>query len=361
LRGYFPDAEITFIGLPWAADLIGRLPYIDRFVIFPGYEGIAEVPYQPERTQTFLADARAAGYDLAIQMHGNGTISNGFIADLGARVSLGYRRGGDSRLTLSLPYRPAEHEVLRWLRLVGSLSRSEMSGREGEIGEDQAPIDQLQSSTSLDFPIGEDEKVRAAQLLGVTVGAPTVGLHPGAKDPARRWPTKHFAALADALVDRYGATIVLTGGVDECELTAAIVQAMSYPALDLAGQTDLGLFGALISRLDLLVTNDSGPAHLAAATGTPSAVLFGPGRPDQWGPLDRQRHRVIDALALGGPGADPATALERLTVEPVQAVCEDILESAARRRQTADRDLLASEVGRPLSVGDPHYSKEQKC
>src|SRR5215207_9031922 len=69
LRQRFPSAEITLIGLPWAADLVERLPYLDRLAVFPGYPGIAEAPYQAVRTTGFLAEARAAGYDLAFQMH----------------------------------------------------------------------------------------------------------------------------------------------------------------------------------------------------------------------------------------------------------------------------------------------------
>ena len=66
--------------------------------------------------------------------------------------------------------------------------------------------------------------------------------------------------------------------------------------------TDLGEFAAVISALDLLVTNDTGASHVAAATRTPSVVLFGPTRPDRWAPLDRSRHQVIDAVSSPGPG-----------------------------------------------------------
>src|SRR5215216_2909145 len=121
LRRRYPAAEITLIGLPWAEELVRRLPYIDRLLPFPGYPGIPEVEYCPERTAAFLSTARAYSYDLAIQMHGSGGISNGFVADLGARMSLGYRQGTDERLLMSLPYCPDEHEVVRWLRLIETL------------------------------------------------------------------------------------------------------------------------------------------------------------------------------------------------------------------------------------------------
>lgn len=93
LRERFPAAEITLIGLPWARELVDRLDTVDRLLIFPGYQGIPEAEYHPERTAAFLAAARAYGYDLAIQMHGDGGITNGFVAELGARHTLGYRPG----------------------------------------------------------------------------------------------------------------------------------------------------------------------------------------------------------------------------------------------------------------------------
>jgi ADP-heptose:LPS heptosyltransferase len=101
---------------------------------------------------------------------------------------------------------------------------------------------------------------------------------------------------------------------------------MRQPALDLAGRTDLGSLAALVARLDLLITNDTGASHVAAATGTPSVILFGPNRPEVWAPLDRHRHRVVAASALASDGIDPAHALQHLPVEPVFALCQEQLD-----------------------------------
>ncbi len=311
LRRHFPAAEITLIGLPWARDLVARLPYLDRFEEFPGHPGIAEVPYDPERAEPALARLRAAGYDLAVQMHGDGRTSNGFVAALGARATLGYRIGADDRLSLALPWVDDEHEALRWLRLVACLG---------------APTD----DTRLDFPTTPAEDRRATDLLAVAHGnGPLVALHAGAKDAARRWPPECFALLADHLVERWGARIVLTGAAGERDLTAAVRSAMGAPALDLAGATDLGPFAALIARLDLLVTNDTGASHLAAATGTPSVVLFGLSRPARWAPLDRTCHRAVDAADI--TGIDPRHALAALPVASVLAACDEALRACQDR------------------------------
>ena len=84
IRRQFPEAEISLIGLPWARSLVRRFAhYLDRFVEFPGYPGIDEVPVCPERTARFLEEQQAYGYDLAIQMHGSGRTSNAVVIDLG--------------------------------------------------------------------------------------------------------------------------------------------------------------------------------------------------------------------------------------------------------------------------------------
>ena len=319
---HFRSAEITLIGLPWAADLVNRLPFVDRLLEFPGYPSIAEVPYQQERTNAFLAAAHAEQYDLVIQMHGGGDVSNGFVADLGGRFSLGYRQEHDDRLDHSLLYDPSEHETLRWLRLVA------------EVGARSA-------DTQLALPITAAEQARAAVLLrdNDKQHGPFIGVHTGAKDAARRWPAERFAALANTLVQQFNALIVLTGSAAEQQLAAAVEQSLRQPALNLVGQTDLGTFAALLSQLDLLVTNDTGASHIAAATHTPSVVLFGPTRPERWAPLDGQRHRVVDAQALM-PGVDPDIVLAHLSVDSVLQVCSEIL----TRQGDHDRSRMGKQM-----------------
>lgn len=305
LRRRFPDSEITLIGLPWAEELVRRLPELDRLECFQGYPGLPEVAHDPERVSRFFDKARAARYDLAIQMHGDGTLSNSFVAALGAQVTVGYRRFDDDRLTLSLPYIADESEVLRWLRLVALLGAKTDDHR-------------------LAFPTGPEEVRRATTLLSATPcqTGPLVGLHPGASTPLRRWPDERFAELADALVERWNARVVLTGSEAERELTSQVCSAAHTSPLDLGGQMDLGTFAALLGQLDLLVTNDTGASHLAAAAGTPSVVIFATTSPFQWAPPNRDRHLVVDARTHAAAETPPVEALARLPVEPVLLACE---------------------------------------
>src|SRR5690606_6854777 len=98
-----------------------------------------------------------------------------------------------------------------------------------------------------------------------------VCIHPGARAAERRWPAERFAAVADALAEK-GLRIVLTGTADESPTTAAVARWMSTPAIDLAGRTSLGAMAALLQGARLVVCNDTGISHLAAALGVPSVV-----------------------------------------------------------------------------------------
>lgn len=309
LRQRFPEAQITLIGLPWASDFVAHLPgLINRFVAFVGYPGIAEVEALPERTAQFLAEQQAECYDLAIQLHGDGTVTNELVAALGARSTLGYARPGDERLIWHLPHCLDRNEVLRWLELLAPL------------GVQDAPSD-------IAFPLLEGDDAQAARLLARPAAqqGPLIGLQLGSKEAARRWPPERFAALGSALVQRYGATLVLTGSEHERPLTAVVREELGEAAIDLAGRTSIGTLAAVLARLDLLITNDTGASHLAAATRTRSVVLFGPSRPWQFAPLDGQLHRAVDALEWAAPGTSPAEALAGLPVEPVLQACAAML------------------------------------
>ena len=278
LRSQFRDAEITLIGLPWAASFAQRFScYIDRFVEFEGYPGIAEVECEPERVQRFLTAQQSYGYDLVLQMHGSGRTSNPCALALGGQVTVGYYEDVPPQgLLLAEPYPHEQHEIYRNLgiaALVGCAKRD----------------------TRLEFPLFEEDHAQAAVLLRQLARAdrPWIGIHAGARPPARRWSPAAFAAVADALASRFQAQILLTGGTAELSIVQEVTARMHAPVVNLAGQTSLGALAALISKLDLFISNDTGPAHIACAVDTPSIILFGPADYRRWSPLDAERHKVI--------------------------------------------------------------------
>lgn len=122
---------------------------------------------------------------------------------------------------------------------------------------------------------------------------PLVGIFPGSNAPSRRWPVDRFAEVARALVAR-GYRVVAMGSVGERPLTAAL--ARTVPGLvDVGGATDVPGLAALLSVCRLVVTNDTGPMHLAAAVGAPTVTLWGPSDPAEVAPQGPEHDRA------GGP------------------------------------------------------------
>jgi ADP-heptose:LPS heptosyltransferase len=305
LRQAFPDAHITLIGLPWAESLAARFRcYLDDFLEFPGYPGIPERLVAAREFPGWLAAAQAREFDLAIQMQGNGSYINEFTVLLGARRAAGFYLPGlyCPDADHFLPYPDSGSEIIRQLRLLAFLGVPPQG-------------------THLEFPLQEDDW-DALAAISAARDLPAGGyvcVHPGARAAGRRWEPVQFARVADGLV-RYGFSVVLTGSADESPLTAAVAAAMRHPALDLAGQTDLGALAALLRGARLLVSNDTGVSHLAAALRLPSVVIFTGSDPDRWAPLDHARHRVVIASTVDDSGVPLALGGRSTTVAPAPAL-----------------------------------------
>jgi ADP-heptose:LPS heptosyltransferase len=221
-----------------------------------------------------------------------------------------------------LPWVEREREPLRWLRLVAAIGVAE-------------------AGTQFDLPVSPIGRERLTQLLPPADGRPRVGLHVGARDPARRWPAAAFATVADVLIDRCDAHIILTGAIDERVLTADVRGRMRGDAVDRAGETTLDELAAVVASLDLLITNDTGVSHVAAATRTRSIVLFGPTRPERWAPLDQELHTAIDATQ-GVAEVNRAAALRDLPPETViEAAWAALGLGAAARESSLESEWVA--------------------
>ena len=278
LRHALPEAQITLIGLPWAQTFVERFnQYIDDLIELPGYPGLPERLPQIHRIPKFLEEVQWINFDLAIQMQGSGVITNSLVALLGARLNAGYYLQGqycpdEERF---IPYPVHESEVRIHLRLLEQLGVP----AQGE---------------HLEFPLFvEDwEELHELQEKYNLVADNYVLVHPGARAYDRRWPIEYFASVADGMFDR-GLQVVLTGSQEEAHLTGTVATLMKNPVIDLAGQTSLGGMGALLSKARLLVCNDTGVSHLAAAVQTPSVILFTTSDPKRWAPKDQNLHRVV--------------------------------------------------------------------
>lgn len=289
LRHGFPQAHIDLIGLPWAREFVDRCSHlVDGFIAFPGYPGLPEREPDLRRLPGFFADVQSLEYDLAVQLHGSGGITNPITAMLGARRMACFVKHGDWRpeQALAIPYPEDRHEVHRLLALVEAL------GAPGEGDE-------------VEFPVTHGDRLELAMALeGRDLPQPFAVVHAGSRALERRWPIERFAAVADGLA-RMGVGVVLTGTNEEAALVQSLEAAMRAPATNLCGRTSIGALTALIARAGLLVSNDTGVSHIAAGVGTPSVVIFLTSEPARWAPLDGRIHRVVEpSLTLGGPHAE---------------------------------------------------------
>lgn len=142
----------------------------------------------------------------------------------------------------------------------------------------------IAKAAGFELPAGDDGKLRVSavpEVKELTGGDPYIVVHPGASAPSRAWPPLHHAAAVE-LLEGAGHQVVVTGGPDETALTATVA---GPSAMDLGGRTDLRTLAGVLAGAQALVTGNTGPAHLAAAVGTPVVCLFSPVVPAvRWAP-----------------------------------------------------------------------------
>jgi ADP-heptose:LPS heptosyltransferase len=309
VRAFAPGARIDLVVGSWNAPLAGILTGLDhvetldarwlaRSLHAKGLVGLARRAWS----------WRGHAYDLAINFEGD-IRSNLLLALSGARRRVGFdMAGGGPVLTDRVSYDPSEHTGVNALRLVQRAfdepSEPLTTGASREMG--PALPGGTERRVTLRLPA--EARAEAARLLeasdpvaGRASARPAVwvGVNPGGGREIKQWDLDRFAAVATRLGHEQGARIVLTGSTEDRAAVDRVRQhiAADIPVLDLAGRLDLVTLAAMLERLALFVTCDSGPMHLAAAVGIPLVAVFGPSDPARWGPLTATARVVRADLA----------------------------------------------------------------
>ena len=202
-----------------------------------------------------------------------------------------------------------------------------------------------------EYTVSNEERQAARQWLATqrpVNGRPLVILHPGANWPHKRWAPERFAALADRLTESQRVQVMITGGPDDVALAETVKQAMRHPAVVLAGQTTLRQLAADLEQASLVVSNDTGVLHVAAALGRPVVALYGPTSPLLTGPLgEPQRIAVVHhadccpSIPCYRPDSPPHPGMNAITVDEVyEAACQLL------SRGNAEFGVRNSELGR---------------
>ncbi|MDN3309386.1 glycosyltransferase family 9 protein [Microbacterium oryzae] len=284
LRRAYPDHELVFAGPGWLAPVAALVGDIDALLPTPGLDDL--LPLAP------------GVVDVAVNLHGNGPESRAVIDALEPRVKIVHRSPSDPE---ALPWLDGILERRRWARLVSAFG---------------APADE--DDVAISVP-DEEPLARGAAVI-----------HVGAFYGSRQWPVERFAAVAAALRED-GMRVMLTGGAADRERAEAVAAAVGIADEDvLAGRTDLTALAALIAAAAVVVTADTGAAHVASAYGTPSVIVFGPAPVEEWGPPAGPHIALTDAsLRRGDAFADaPDPALLAVTAD-------DVLAAARRVRRAA--------------------------
>ncbi len=311
LRARFPAAEIVLVVKPWVAELYLHHPAVDRLIVYD--------PQGPHRGQRgfwkLIEKLRAEQFDLAI------LLQNAFHAAWMAwcarvPVRIGYdleSRG--SLLTDAVPVPPPElygHQSNFYLQL---LFRAGL-------------VQKLEPVERISLRVQSSEKAWAArQLKALGLGGPRflVGFNPGAAfGPAKRWLVERYADLADRLIGALHADVLIFGSRSEKTLGESIAHMMQHTPTIVSGETTLRQLIALLAQCRLVITNDSGPMHLAAALGLPVVAIFGSTNERATGPVSPRARVVKHPVACSPCGLRECPidlrCMKAVTVEEVHRV-----------------------------------------
>lgn len=290
LRRAYPGHRLTLAVPGWLEPIVSLIAGVDAILPTPGLDALLPVG--------------AGAVDVAVNLHGSGPESRRVIDALAARLAIVHRvheldglNGGDPRMP---EWRDDLLERERWVRLLQAYG---IPGDPDEV--------RLLSSP------------RRTGIVGAAV------MHVGAFYGSRRWPVERFAVVAQHLAAT-GHRVVFTGSAAERERAVAVASLAGLgDETVLAGVLGLAEFAAVIEDAEVVVSADTGAAHLASAYARPSVVIFGPAAPENWGPPPGPHVVLTDASVRRGEtfAAEPDPALLAVTAEEVIAAAHAVLDT----------------------------------
>lgn len=300
LKRAYPGARITLLVNSEFLEICKDLPFVDRLLAFDkvalrkmlrGEEHTLVECYR--RVESFVDRVNDVEYDLAINFTPSG--ESALLTSLfRAREIRGVTSGADGARVIKHPWQRYFMNVIP-SRRYNPFHLCDMMIKAAGIPP---------SGKGLRLSVSEEEGRKAREALarhGVGEGDLLIGFQLGASHDLKTWPAASFARLADRFASSLGARILLTGSKEEEKLGGEFESAAASKAVNLIGKTDLRGAAALLERCALLVTNDTGPLHIATAVGTPAIDLsLGHVCFRETGPYG-ENHYVIEADAPCGP------------------------------------------------------------
>ena len=270
LKRSFPNVSITWAAQPPAADVLSGHPAVDEVLVVrrPRCGGLSAAMFYTREWLRLRPALREGAFDVAVDLQG--LLKAALLGRIaGAPRRLGFadeRREFNRRINNVAVAAPGVHAVDRYLEMAKAL------------GAEPYPVE-------FAFPVSPGADAWVDELLDRegAIEAPLIGLLPFASDAHKCWPGGRFARLARRL-GREGVRCAIVGGPGDAAASDAMAETAGRGAMSCAGRTDLPQLAALLRRCSLVIGNDTGPLHVAAAVGTPVLGLYGATDPEKVGP-----------------------------------------------------------------------------
>ncbi|TKJ40273.1 hypothetical protein CEE37_08070 [candidate division LCP-89 bacterium B3_LCP] len=303
-----PDIHISYLAVKGYMDICRHIPYIDKLIPFDfnasvavSKEAIYSLPRRLQETKTFIDSLRSEKFDEVLNLS-HSKISALICYLLGVEKTVGLTLGSEG-------YRLIRHPWARYF-FTANLNRHHNRFNLVDINKGLAYDNEVNTASSGFNPFAiQDYSLKLQQrnsdgaeaLLKKWTDKENgfkIGLQPGASLACKRWPAECFVDLGKQLQENCGASIAVFGSSSEVGLAHEITSALGNNTLNLAGKTSIGVLGAVIKKMDLLITNDTGTQHIAAAVGTPVLSLcFGSALSHETGPYGKNHYIMETSLS----------------------------------------------------------------
>ncbi|MBT5871810.1 MAG: glycosyltransferase family 9 protein, partial [Candidatus Latescibacteria bacterium] len=315
LRRHFPDGHIAFLTERASRDVLVDNPFLDELIVLDQGAWKRLGPFGSLHAQwAFYRNLRSRKFDAVIDLFGNPRSAILSVVS-GAEMRIGFDFRG-RRYCYTKLIRPRGGEVHEVLFNLDALAAMDV------------PI----KTTNPLLPVSEVLRQASSRWLAqndIEDGDKIVGINPGGGWEIKRWKPERFAAVADRLKRDFGAHILLFWGPGERETVEALAASMTEDPLILP-ETTLSQMAAYLEHCTIVLSNDSGPMHMAAALGVPTVGIFGPTNPDLQGPYGSE-NAVVQKVGLPCLCCNRLTCkignpcMETLTPEEVLSVVESLL------------------------------------
>ena len=278
IRDAYPAAELVMLAKPWHKNFLekGRTP-VDRVEVVPVLKHIREDIGEEENQDelnVFFQKMKNEQFDIAVHFQGKGSAANQFLNKLNARLTAGHSCNEAEMIDRSIPYYYYQNEIIRFLEV------AKLIGATAFDLEPEIILLEKDKQESLQFMTEQNLK------------KPFIIFHASAMDQRRVWPAEKFAALGNIL-SKKGFTIVFSGIREEMDVINKVRLQMKYPSVDSVSKLSLGGLASLMQDSELVISNDTGPLHLAQAVKAKTVGIYWAPNIINWAPVVRDNHRPV--------------------------------------------------------------------